>query len=287
MQNQEAVKVGGNGITEVSFANNKPMAILCGPCAIESRDMAMSSAEAIKTIADKLNIGVVYKSSFDKANRSSINSPRGVGIDAGLKILQEVKDTFKMPIVTDIHEAHQCDQVAEVADILQIPAFLCRQTDLIVAAANTGRVVNVKKGQFLAPEDAKNIVSKILETNSRNIMLTERGTSFGYNTLVSDMRGLQIMAKNGYPVIFDATHSVQMPGGQGTTSGGKREFVEVLARAALSTGIAGVFLEAHPDPKNAFSDGPNQVPLDKLEGLLATLKRFDEIAKSSEYQIEI
>ena len=264
----------------VRFGNHLPLAVMAGPCQMESRDHALEMAAALKEISDKLNIGIVYKSSFDKANRTSLKSQRGIGIDKALPVFAEIKEKFGMPVVTDIHEPGQCAAVAEVVDILQIPAFLCRQTDLLVAAAKTGAVINVKKGQFLAPWDMRNVAAKIVDSGNGNVMLTDRGTSFGYNTLVTDMRGLPIMAQTGAPVIFDATHSVQQPGGQGETSGGQREFVPVLARAAVAVGVAGVFIETHEDPDKAPSDGPNMVPIKELEGLLATLQKFDAIAKS-------
>nr|WP_321456976.1 3-deoxy-8-phosphooctulonate synthase [uncultured Cohaesibacter sp.] len=264
----------------VSFGNHLPLAVMAGPCQMESRDHALEMAAALKEISDHLNIGIVYKSSFDKANRTSLKSQRGIGLEKALPIFAEIKETYGLPVVTDIHEPDQCAAVAEVADILQIPAFLCRQTDLLVAAAKTGAVINVKKGQFLAPWDMKNVAAKIVESGNANVMLTDRGTSFGYNTLVTDMRGLPIMAQTGAPVIFDATHSVQQPGGQGETSGGQREFVPVLARAAVAVGVAGVFIETHEDPDKAPSDGPNMVPINELESLLAKLQKFDAIAKA-------
>ena len=264
----------------VTFGNHLPLSIMAGPCQMQSREHALETASALKEISDKLGIGIVYKSSFDKANRTSISSERGIGLDKALPIFAEIKERYGLPVVTDIHEAEQCAPVAEVADVLQIPAFLCRQTDLLVAAAKTGAVINVKKGQFLAPWDMRNVVIKLTESGNANVMLTDRGTSFGYNTLVSDMRGLPIMAQTGAPVIFDATHSVQQPGGQGSTSGGQREFVPVLARAAVAVGVAGVFIETHEDPDNAPSDGPNMVPLSELEQLLSQLQQFDKIAKS-------
>ncbi|WP_319414477.1 3-deoxy-8-phosphooctulonate synthase [uncultured Cohaesibacter sp.] len=264
----------------VRFGNHLPLAVMAGPCQMESRDHALEMAAALKEISDKLNIGIVYKSSFDKANRTSLKSQRGIGIDKALPVFAEIKEKFGMPVVTDIHEPGQCAAVAEVVDILQIPAFLCRQTDLLVAAAKTGAVINVKKGQFLAPWDMRNVAAKIVDSGNGNVMLTDRGTSFGYNTLVTDMRGLPIMAQTGAPVIFDATHSVQQPGGQGETSGGQREFVPVLARAAVAVGVAGVFIETHEDPDKAPSDGPNMVPIRELEGLLARLQKFDAIAKA-------
>jgi len=263
----------------VRFGNHLPLSIIAGPCAMESRDHALEMAAALKEITGKLGLGLVYKSSFDKANRTSISSARGIGLDKALGIFSEVKETFGLPVITDVHENDQCAPVGEVVDILQIPAFLCRQTDLLVAAARTGRVVNVKKGQFLAPWDMANVAEKVRAAGNPNVMLTERGASFGYNTLVSDMRSLPIMAETGAPVIFDATHSVQQPGGKGATSGGQREFVPVLARAAVAVGVAGVFIETHQDPDKAPSDGPNMVPLKQLESLLAQLKAFDALAK--------
>lgn len=264
----------------VQFGNHLPLAVMAGPCQMESRDHALEMAAALKEISDNLNIGIVYKSSFDKANRTSLKSQRGIGLEKALPIFAEIKEKYGLPIVTDIHEAEQCAAVAEVADILQIPAFLCRQTDLLVAAAKTGAVINVKKGQFLAPWDMRNVAAKIVDSGNANVMLTDRGTSFGYNTLVTDMRGLPIMAQTGAPVIFDATHSVQQPGGQGETSGGQREFVPVLARAAVAVGVAGLFIETHEDPDCAPSDGPNMVPIKELEKLLAQLQKFDAIAKA-------
>jgi 2-dehydro-3-deoxyphosphooctonate aldolase (KDO 8-P synthase) len=278
------IKIGGVNVAEVIFSNDNPFSLLCGPCALETRDIAMTAAESIVKTCQKLNVGVVFKSSFDKANRTSIQGDRGMGIEEGLKILSEIRNTFKVPIVTDIHEASQAATVAEVVDVLQIPAFLCRQTDLLVAAANTGKVVNVKKGQFLSPQEMANVATKLAESGNENIMLTERGSSFGYNNLVVDMRGLRTMAETGYPVIFDATHSVQAPGGNGTSSGGKREFVEPLSRAAAAVGVAGFFMEAHPNPAIAISDAANQVPLDKLEGILTSLKAIDEVVKENPYQ---
>jgi 2-dehydro-3-deoxyphosphooctonate aldolase (KDO 8-P synthase) len=265
---------------KVSFGNALPLSIIAGPCQMESRDHALEMAAALREIADRLGIGLVYKSSFDKANRTSGASARGIGLDAALPIFAEVKERYGLPVLTDVHEAGQCARVAEVVDILQIPAFLCRQTDLLVAAAETGRVVNVKKGQFLAPWDMANVAAKVVGAGNANVMLTERGASFGYNTLVSDMRALPIMAATGAPVIFDATHSVQQPGGQGATSGGQREFVPVLARAAVAVGVAGLFIETHPDPDHAPSDGPNMVPLRDFEKLLSSLMGFDKLAKS-------
>jgi 2-dehydro-3-deoxyphosphooctonate aldolase (KDO 8-P synthase) len=267
-------------IGSVRFGNHLPLSVIAGPCAMESRDHALEMASALKEITDKLGIGLVYKSSFDKANRTSVGSARGIGLDKALSVFAEVKEKLGLPVLTDVHENEQCAPVAEVVDVLQIPAFLCRQTDLLVAAARTGRAVNVKKGQFLAPWDMANVAQKITGAGNPNVMVTERGASFGYNTLVSDMRSLPIMAETtGAPVIFDATHSVQQPGGKGATSGGQREFVPVLARAAVAVGVAGVFVETHQDPDKAPSDGPNMVPLKEMEALLAQLKAFDELAK--------
>jgi 2-dehydro-3-deoxyphosphooctonate aldolase (KDO 8-P synthase) len=267
-------------IRNVEIANDKPLAIIAGPCALESRDHALEVSAALKEIADKLGIGLIYKTSFDKANRTSANSARGLGMEMSLPILAEVRERTGLPVLTDVHELEQCAPVGEVVDVLQIPAFLCRQTDLLIAAGETGKAVNVKKGQFLAPWDMKNVVDKIVSTGNRNVLQTERGVSFGYNTLVSDMRALPILKQNGYPVVFDATHSVQQPGGQGTSSGGQREYVPVLARAAVAIGVAAVFIETHPDPDKAPSDGPNMVPLKQLPALLADLMAFDRLAKA-------
>ncbi|HEX2553275.1 MAG TPA: 3-deoxy-8-phosphooctulonate synthase [Microvirga sp.] len=265
----------------VRFGNRLPLALIAGPCAMESREHALETASALKEIAERVGIGLVYKSSFDKANRTSAGSARGIGLDRALAVFAEVKERLGLPVVTDVHEIEQCAPVAEIVDVLQIPAFLCRQTDLLVAAARTGRVVNVKKGQFLAPWDMANVAAKVTGAGNPNVMVTERGASFGYNTLVSDMRSLPIMAATtGAPVIFDATHSVQQPGGQGATSGGQREFVPVLARAAVAVGVAGVFIETHQDPDGAPSDGPNMVPLAEMEALLVQLKAFDALAKA-------
>ncbi len=273
-----------NAIVEVGqarFGNRLPLVLIAGPCALESRAHALEMASALKEIAARLKIGLVYKTSFDKANRTSSRSARGMGLDEALPIFAEIRDTLGLPVLTDVHEIEQCTRVAQAVDVLQIPAFLCRQTDLLIAAATTGKTVNVKKGQFLAPWDMKNVVAKITGAGNRNVLVTERGASFGYNTLVSDMRALPILARDtGAPVIFDATHSVQQPGGQGTTSGGEREFVPVLARAAVAVGVAGVFIETHKDPDKAPSDGPNMVPLKEMEGLLRRLIEFDRLAKS-------
>jgi 2-dehydro-3-deoxyphosphooctonate aldolase (KDO 8-P synthase) len=269
-------------LDEVHFGNALPLALIAGPCALESRGHALDMACALKEITGRVGIGLVYKTSFDKANRTSGKSARGLGLDKSLAIFAEIRDKLGIPVLTDVHEAEQCAPVAEVVDVLQIPAFLCRQTDLLLAAAQTGRVVNVKKGQFLAPWDMANVVAKLTEAGTRNVLVTERGVSFGYNTLVSDMRALPILARStGAPVIFDATHSVQQPGGQGTASGGDREFVPVLARAAVAVGVAGLFIETHQDPDKAPSDGPNMVPLNDMEELLRGLVAFDRLAKKS------
>ena len=266
-------------VGQVTFGNDLPIAVFAGPCQMESRAHALEMAAALKEICARLGVGLVYKTSFDKANRTSLTGKRGLGLDKGLEVFAEVRERFGLPVVTDVHDAGQCAPVAEVVDVLQIPAFLCRQTDLLVAAAKTGRAVKIKKGQFLAPWDMKNVIAKVTESGNGDVLVTERGTSFGYNTLVTDMRGLVIMAETGAPVIFDATHSVQQPGGQGTSSGGERRFVPVLARAAVAVGVAGLFIETHEDPDNAPSDGPNMVPLDQFEALLRDLKAFDDLAK--------
>jgi 2-dehydro-3-deoxyphosphooctonate aldolase (KDO 8-P synthase) len=263
----------------VTFANDRPIALFAGPCQMESRAHALEMATALKEIAGRLGIGLVYKTSFDKANRTSLRGKRGIGLDGALPVLAEIRDSLGVPVVTDVHEAGQCARVAEAADVLQIPAFLCRQTDLLVAAAKTGRAVKVKKGQFLAPWDMENVVAKVTESGNPNVLVTERGASFGYNTLVVDMRALAIMARIGCPVIFDATHAVQQPGGQGSSSGGDRTFVPVLARAAVAVGVAGVFIETHQDPDRAPSDGPNMVPLKSLEALLRELMAIDAVVK--------
>jgi 2-dehydro-3-deoxyphosphooctonate aldolase (KDO 8-P synthase) len=265
---------------KATFGNDLPLTLIAGPCQLESRQHAFDMAGRLKEITTRLGMGFVYKSSFDKANRTSMSGQRGAGLDAALPIFADIKKEFGVPVLTDIHEREQCAIVAEVVDILQIPAFLSRQTDLLVAAAETGRVINVKKGQFLAPWDMKNVLAKLVESGNPNILLTERGASFGYNTLVTDMRALPIMAAMGAPVIFDATHSVQQPGGQGTSSGGQREFVSVLARAAVAVGVAGVFIETHQDPDNAPSDGPNMIQIDELPALLERLLAFDKLAKA-------
>jgi 2-dehydro-3-deoxyphosphooctonate aldolase (KDO 8-P synthase) len=265
----------------VLFGNSLPLTIIAGPCVLESRSQALEVAGFLKEVAVRLGCGLVYKSSFDKANRTSGESARGMGLAQALPIFAEVSETHGLPVTTDVHLVEHCEPAAEAVDILQIPAFLCRQTDLLIAAARTGRIVNVKKGQFLAPWDMKNVVAKIIGVGNPNILVTERGTSFGYNTLISDMRGLPIMAgETGAPVVFDATHSVQQPGGRGATSGGQREFIPVLARAAVATGIAAVFLETHPDPDRAPSDGPNMVPLREFEGLIRSLLAIDRVVKA-------
>jgi 2-dehydro-3-deoxyphosphooctonate aldolase (KDO 8-P synthase) len=268
-------------VGSVRFGNTLPFALIAGPCALEGRNHAFDMAGALKDMAGRLGIGLIYKTSFDKANRTSANSARGIGLEAALPIFADIRKQFGVPVLTDVHDAAQCAEVAEAVDVLQIPAFLCRQTDLLVAAAKTGRAINVKKGQFLAPWDMAHVVAKITGAGNPNVLVTERGASFGYNTLVSDMRALPIMARTtGAPVVFDATHSVQQPGGQGASSGGEREFVPVLARAAIAVGVAGVFIETHQDPDKAPSDGPNMVPLKDMEPLLARLLAFDKLAKA-------
>jgi 2-dehydro-3-deoxyphosphooctonate aldolase (KDO 8-P synthase) len=267
-------------VGKAQFGNSLPLALIAGPCALESRAHAFDIAATLKDITSRLGIGFVYKTSFDKANRTSAHSARGLGLDKALAIFAELRQELDVPVLTDVHEPDQCEPVAEVVDILQIPAFLCRQTDLLVAAAKTGRVVNVKKGQFLAPWDMANVVEKVTGAGNGNVLLTERGVSFGYNTLISDMRALPVLAKLGAPVIFDATHSVQQPGGQGTSSGGERDYVPVLARAAVAVGIAGLFIETHQDPDKAPSDGQNMIPLKDMEPLLERLMRFDALAKA-------
>ena len=268
-------------VAKVRFGNALPLALIAGPCVLESRAHAFEMASALKDIAARRGVGFVYKTSFDKANRTSRNSARGVGLDKALSIFAELREKLGVPLLTDVHEPGQCAAVAEVVDVLQIPAFLCRQTDLLVAAAKTGRAINVKKGQFLAPWDMANVVEKITGAGNRNVLVTERGVSFGYNTLVSDMRALPLLAETGAPVIFDATHSVQQPGGQGATSGGERAFVPVLARAAVAVGVAGLFIETHQDPDKAPSDGPNMIPLKDMEPLLERLMEFDALAKTA------
>jgi 2-dehydro-3-deoxyphosphooctonate aldolase (KDO 8-P synthase) len=266
-------------IGALTIGNNLAFTLIAGPCQIESEAHTMEVAAALKEISNNLGIGIVYKSSYDKANRTSAGAQRGIGMAKGLEILARVRETFAMPVLTDVHDASHCAPAAEAVDVLQIPAFLCRQTDLLLAAGNTGRAINVKKGQFLAPWDMKNVAAKITSTGNENILLTERGVSFGYNTLVSDFRALPIMAETGYPVVFDATHSVQQPGGQGTSSGGERRFAPILARAALAVGCAAVFIECHPDPDHAPSDGPNMIPLKDMQALIKTLMAYDKLSK--------
>ena len=265
---------------KLSISNNSPFTLIAGPCQLENEKHAINVAEELKEITKKLNIGLIYKTSFDKANRTSLKSKRGVGLENSLPVFDKIRKNLDIPVLTDIHTIDQCEIVSRHVDVLQIPAFLCRQTDLLVAAAKTGKIINVKKGQFLAPWDMINVTKKIEETGNKNILVTERGASFGYNTLVSDMRSLPIMAKNGYPVVFDATHSVQQPGGLGEKSGGQREFIEYLARAAVAVGVAAIFMETHPDPDNAPSDGPNMIPLSKMSNLLKQLVEIDKLIKN-------
>jgi 2-dehydro-3-deoxyphosphooctonate aldolase (KDO 8-P synthase) len=267
-------------VGSIEIANHLPFALIAGPCQIESRAHALETAAALLALSEATGVRVIYKSSYDKANRTSASATRGIGMAAGLGILAEVRERTGLPVLTDVHTADQCAPAAEAVDVLQIPAFLCRQTDLLLAAGETGRAINVKKGQFLAPWDMVNVAAKIVSTGNDNILLCERGASFGYNTLVSDFRSLPIMARTGYPVVFDATHSVQQPGGQGTSSGGQREFAPVLARAALAVGVAAVFIETHQDPDSAPSDGPNMIPLREMAGLVRRLKAFDALAKA-------
>ncbi len=276
MQANTIVKAGN-----VTFSNAQSLALIAGPCQMESRDHAFMMAGSLKELCGKLGIGLVYKSSFDKANRTSLTGKRGLGLEKSMAVFADIRAELGLPVITDVHEIHQCAELASVIDILQIPAFLSRQTDLLVAAAKTGCVVNVKKGQFLAPWDMKNVVQKIVASGNPNVLLTERGASFGYNTLVSDMRSLPIMAETGAPVIFDATHSAQQPGGQGASSGGDRRMVPVLARAAVAVGVAGVFVETHEDPDNAPSDGPNMVPLKDMEAFITKLTALDRVAKAA------
>ena len=275
MQANTVVKAGN-----ATFSNSGPLALIAGPCQMESRDHAFMMAGKLKEICAKLGIGLVYKTSFDKANRTSLSGARGLGLEKSMAVFADIRKELGLPVITDVHEIHQCAELAPVVDILQIPAFLSRQTDLLVAAAKTGRVVNVKKGQFLAPWDMKNVVQKVADSGNPNVMLTERGATFGYNTLISDMRSLPIMAETGVPVIFDATHSVQQPGGKGTSTGGDRRMVPVLARAAVAVGVAGVFVETHENPDNAPSDGPNMLPLKDMEGFILRLMALDRVAKS-------
>ena len=281
MTQQDTLKPNPSvAIGALTVSNSAPLMVFAGPCQMESRAHALEMAGALKEIAGRLGLGLVYKSSFDKANRTSLGGKRGIGLDDAIPVFAEIRETLGLPIVTDVHEPEQCARVAEVADVLQIPAFLCRQTDLLVAAAKTGRVVKVKKGQFLAPWDMKNVVAKVVGSGNANVLLTERGASFGYNTLVVDMRGLPQMAETGAPVIFDATHAVQQPGGLGGSSGGDRRFVPVLARAAVAVGVAGLFIETHQDPDHAPSDGPNMLPLRDFEALMRELMAFDALAKA-------
>ena len=267
-------------VRDLKIGGSNPIVFISGPCQLESLDHAMMIAEQLANIFSKTNTKFIFKSSYDKANRSSIGSARGIGIEEGLRILQDVSKEFDCPIITDIHEPSQCISVAEVVDVLQIPAFLCRQTDLLIEAGKTGKPINIKKGQFLAPQDMWNVAEKIASTGNNNIMLCERGTSFGYNTLINDFRGLETMAETGYPVIFDATHSVQKPSNLGNTSGGERKFVYGLARAACAMGVSGLFIETHQDPNNAPSDGPNMIPINQMETLVPSLKAFDELRKN-------
>ncbi len=265
---------------KLTISNNYPFTLIAGPCQLENENHAIDVAKKLKEITDKLSIGLIYKTSFDKANRTSLKSKRGVGLEKSLPVFDKIRKDLGIPVLTDIHNVEQCALVSKHVDVLQIPAFLCRQTDLLIAAAKTGKVINVKKGQFLAPWDMVNVTKKISDSGNKNILVTERGSSFGYNTLVSDFRSIPIMSKNGYPVVFDATHSVQQPGGLGDKSGGQREFVEYLARAAIAVGVAAVFLETHPDPDNAPSDGPNMIPLSKMENLLKQLLKIDQLIKN-------
>ena len=276
MHSTKVVKVG-----PYSISNDCKIIILAGPCVMESRTHAIEMALALKEISDQSNVGIIYKSSYDKANRTSVSSARGMGVSEALPIFSEIKDLTGLPVLTDVHSVEDCSIVGEIVDVIQIPAFLCRQTDLLLAAGNTGKALNIKKGQFLAPWDMVNVVKKVESTGNKNIMLCERGATFGYNTLVSDMRSLPIMAKTGYPVIYDATHSVQQPGGEGGSSGGEREFAPVLARAAVAAGVAGVFMETHQNPEEAPSDGPNMIYLNKLMGIIKTLLEFDDISKAN------
>lgn len=284
---QKQVKVGGGAVAEVIFGNNQPLVLIAGPCAMESREHALEISEILCDIAAKLGIGLIYKTSYDKANRTSGSGFRGIGMEKGLEILAEIREKRKCPVLTDVHTAEQCAIVAEVVDVLQIPAFLCRQTDLLIAAAETGRALHIKKGQFLAPWDMVNVVKKVEAAGNQNIILCERGASFGYQALISDMRSLPIMRATGFPVVFDATHSVQQPGSTGTGTGGKREFVPTLARAAVAAGVAGVFLETHEDPDRAPSDGPNMVYLKDMPKLIALLQQFDQIAKANMEDVQV
>ena len=265
---------------KLKISNSSPFVVISGPCQLENEKHALDVATKLKEITQKLNIGLIYKTSFDKANRTSLKGKRGAGLEKSLPVFDKIRKNLDIPVLTDVHSVEQCEILSKHVDVLQIPAFLCRQTDLLIAAAKTGKIINVKKGQFLAPWDMVNVTKKIEESGNKNILVTERGASFGYNTLVSDMRSIPIMSKNGYPVVFDATHSVQQPGGMGDKSGGQREFVEYLARAAVAVGVAAVFLETHPDPDNAPSDGPNMVPLSKMSNLLKQLVEIDKLIKN-------
>ena len=267
---------------KLNISNSNPFTLIAGPCQLENEKHALDVADKLKEITQKLKIGLIYKTSFDKANRTSLKGKRGAGIDKSLPVFDKIRKNLGIPILTDVHTIDQCEIVSRHVDVLQIPAFLCRQTDLLIAAAKTGKIINVKKGQFLAPWDMTNVIKKIEDSGNKNILVTERGASFGYNTLVSDMRSIPIMAKNGYPVVFDVTHSLQQPGGMGDKSGGQREFVEYLARAAVAVGVAAVFIETHPDPDNAPSDGPNMVPLSKMQKLLKQLVDIDKLVKNAE-----
>lgn len=278
-QVNSVISIPRPGRAPIEIGNDRKLTLIAGPCQLESREHGLEVSAQLSEIADRLGIGLIYKTSYDKANRTSISSARGMGLEAALPVFAEIRETSGLPVLTDVHTAEQARIAAEAVDVIQIPAFLCRQTDLLIAAAQTGKPVNVKKGQFLAPWDMKNVIAKITDAGNPNVMACERGASFGYNTLVSDMRSLPIMARFGAPIVFDATHSVQQPGGQGATSGGQREFVPTLARAAVAIGVAAVFMETHPDPDNAPSDGPNMVPLSEFEGLVATLLEFDALAK--------
>lgn len=269
-------------IGNVKIGNDLPLTLIAGPCAMESRQHALEMSHALVELCARHDVGLIYKTSFDKANRTSIDSPRGIGMETALPVMAEIRETYGCPVLTDIHTAEQCAPVGEAVDVLQIPAFLCRQTDLVIAAAKTGRALNIKKGQFLAPWDMKNVAAKAVAAGNEKVMICERGASFGYNTLVSDMRALPVLAETGFPVVFDATHSVQQPGGQGTSSGGQREFVPVLARAAVAVGVAAVFAETHQDPDSAPSDGPNMVPLSEMDALIGTLKAFDRLSKEAD-----
>jgi len=280
MADQRTITVG-----DLEIGNTKPLTIIAGPCQMESRGHALDMAGALAEIGKELGIGIIYKTSYDKANRTSATSQRGVGLAEAAPVFKEIREVTGLPTLTDVHAAEQCAAAADAVDVLQIPAFLCRQTDLLIAAGETGKPINVKKGQFLAPWDMANVAAKIDSTGNTNVMLCERGASFGYNTLVTDMRGLPILAKTGCPVVFDATHSVQQPGGQGTTSGGQREFAPVLARAAVSIGVAAVFMETHQDPDNAPSDGPNMIPLSEIKAVIETLMAFDRLAKENPVEI--